>query len=97
MLLWCISVVIVTRLSHSRVMLLLIKMVMEYCQCTDDLPMLVTEVLGKLVDMMKVRVRVCVESKEALCTHIFLTLPCSSSTREPATLCWEQGLWRRLG
>ena len=35
-------------------MLLLIKMVMEYCQCTDDLPMLVTEVLGKLVDMMKV-------------------------------------------
>lgn len=43
-------------------MLLLIKMVVEYCQCTDDLPMLVTEVLGRLVDMMKVRVcvRVCI-------------------------------------
>ena len=35
-------------------MLLLIKIVLEYCQCADDLPMLVTEVLMKMIDMLKV-------------------------------------------
>ena len=29
-------------------------MVTEYCQCADDLPMLITDVMGRLVDMLKV-------------------------------------------
>ena len=39
-------------------MLLLIKIVVEYCQCADDLPMLVTEVLMKMIDMLKVCIHV---------------------------------------
>lgn len=35
------------------VLLLLIKMITEYCQIINDLPMLVTDILGKLVDMLK--------------------------------------------
>ena len=44
-------------LSHThthRIVLLLIKIVVEYCQCADDLPMLITEVLMKTIDMLKV-------------------------------------------
>ncbi len=37
-----------------RIVLLLIKMVMEYCSCADDLPMLITDVLSKLVEILKV-------------------------------------------
>ena len=29
-------------------------MITEYCQIINDLPMLVTDILGKLVDMLKV-------------------------------------------
>ena len=32
----------------------MIKMVMEYCQCADNLPMLVTEVMSKLIETLKV-------------------------------------------
>ena len=40
--------------SPLRIVLLLIKIITEYCQCADDLPMLVTEVMSKLVDTLKV-------------------------------------------
>ena len=36
------------------ILLLMIKMVMEYCQCADNLPMLVTEVMSKLIETLKV-------------------------------------------
>ena len=29
-------------------------MVTEYCQTADDLPMLITDILGRLVDLLKV-------------------------------------------
>ena len=54
-------------------MLLFIKMVIEYCQCTDDLPMLITEVLGKLVDMMKVHAR------KGLCSILKVASPSHSN------------------
>ena len=48
-------------LSHWRtctctnsVLLLVIKMVTEYCMCANDLPTLVTDVMGRLVDILKV-------------------------------------------
>ena len=40
-------------LSH-RVLCLLVTMVTEYCQTADDLPMLITDILGRLVDLLKV-------------------------------------------
>ena len=36
------------------IVLILVKVVVEYCQCADDLPMLVIEVMSKLIDTLKV-------------------------------------------
>lgn len=36
------------------IVLLLIKMMAEYCQCATDLPTLAYDVMGKLVDIMTV-------------------------------------------
>ena len=40
-------------LSH-RVLCILVTMVTDYCQTADDLPMLITDILGRLVDLLKV-------------------------------------------
>ena len=32
----------------------MLKVIMEYCQCVDDLPMLVNEVMSKLIETLKV-------------------------------------------
>ena len=37
-------------------MLLLVNMLVEYCQCVDDTPMLVTDIMNKLFETLKVRV-----------------------------------------
>ena len=37
---------------------LLVKIVLEYCQCADDLPNLVSEVMSKLIEILKVHVHV---------------------------------------
>ena len=34
---------------------LLVKIVVEYCQCADELPMLVNELMSKLVETLQVR------------------------------------------
>ena len=45
----------VTHLSVStRIVLLLLKIITEYCQCADDLPMLVNEIMSKLIEILKV-------------------------------------------
>lgn len=36
------------------VLCILITMITDYCQTADDLPMLVTDTLGKLVELLKV-------------------------------------------
>ena len=42
--------------SHlGSIVVLLINLVMEYCQCADDLPMLVNEVMSKLIETLKVQ------------------------------------------
>lgn len=46
---------IIYAFNHCSVVLLLIKVLLEYCQCADDLPMLVMEVMSKTVDLLKVR------------------------------------------
>ena len=38
----------------SSTVLLLLKMVVEYCQCVDDTPMLVTDIMNKLFEILKV-------------------------------------------
>ena len=38
-----------------RTLLLVIKMVVEYCQCVDDTPVLTAELLTKLCEILKVR------------------------------------------
>ena len=35
-------------------MLLLLKMVVEYCQCVDDIPSVAPDLLTRLVDLLKV-------------------------------------------
>ena len=37
-----------------RIVPLLVKIVLEYCQCADDLPNLVSEVMSKLIEVLKV-------------------------------------------
>ena len=32
----------------------MIRMITEYCNCADDLPMLATDILSKLIDLLKV-------------------------------------------
>lgn len=39
-------------------MLLLLNMLVEYCQCVDDTPMLVTDIMNKLFETLKVRFQV---------------------------------------
>ena len=41
--------------SLFRIVPLLVKIVVEYCQCADDLPNLVSEVMSKLIEVLKVR------------------------------------------
>ena len=38
----------------TRIVLLLLKIITEYCQCADDLPMLVNEIMSKLIEILKV-------------------------------------------
>ena len=40
-------------------MLLLLKMVVEYCQCVDDIPSVAPDLLTRLVDLLKVSFLVC--------------------------------------
>ena len=35
-------------------MLLLLKMIVEYCQCVDDIPSVAPDLLTRLVDLLKV-------------------------------------------
>lgn len=37
-----------------RTVLLLVNMLVEYCQCVDDTPMLVTDIMNKLFETLKV-------------------------------------------
>lgn len=37
-----------------RTVLLLLKMVVEYCQCVDDIPAVAPDLLTRLVDLLKV-------------------------------------------
>ena len=37
-----------------RTVLLLLKMVVEYCQCVDDIPSVAPDLLTRLVDLLKV-------------------------------------------
>ena len=53
-----------THTYTCRVIPLLIKLLHEYCQCANDLPMLITDVVGKLLELLKVCVRVC------KCVHV---------------------------
>ena len=39
-----------------RTLLLVIKMIVEYCQCVDDAPMLTAEILTKLCEILKVSI-----------------------------------------
>lgn len=39
---------------YSRTVLLLLKMVIEYCQCADDIPAVAADLLTRLVDLLKV-------------------------------------------
>ncbi len=39
---------------YCSVLLILIKMISDYCQIVNDLPNLVTDILTRLVDMIKV-------------------------------------------
>ena len=39
-----------------RTVLLLVNMLVEYCQCVDDTPMLVTDIMNKLFETLKVTV-----------------------------------------
>ena len=52
----------------NRIVPLLVKLLHEYCQCANDLPMLITDVLGKLLELLKVCVCVCV----CVCVEQFL-------------------------
>ena len=35
-------------------LLIVLRMITEYCNCADDLPMLATDILSKLIDLLKV-------------------------------------------
>ena len=48
-----------------RTVLLLVNMLVEYCQCVDDTPMLVTDIMNKLFETLKVTV---------LCVSFFVSL-----------------------
>ena len=53
--------------------LLLVKVMMEYCQCASDLPTLAYDVMGKLVDVMKVRKCICtihIMNTCVVCTYV---------------------------
>jgi vacuolar protein sorting-associated protein 54 len=55
------------------VVLLLVKVMMEYCQCASDLPTLAYDVMGKLVDVMKVRKCICtihIMNTCVVCTYV---------------------------
>ena len=39
-------------------MLLLVNMLVEYCQCVDDTPMLVADIMNKLFETLKVRFQI---------------------------------------
>ena len=41
-----------------RTVLLLVNMLVEYCQCVDDTPMLVTDIMNKLFETLKVRFQI---------------------------------------
>jgi hypothetical protein len=38
----------------SRTVLLLLKMVVEYCQCVDDIPSASPDILTRLIELLKV-------------------------------------------
>ena len=40
--------------SFYRTVLLLVNMLVDYCQCVDDTPMLVTDIMNKLFETLKV-------------------------------------------
>lgn len=40
--------------SLYRTVLLLVNMLVDYCQCVDDTPMLVTDIMNKLFETLKV-------------------------------------------
>ena len=48
-----------------RTVLLLVNMLVEYCQCVDDTPMLVTDIMNKLFETLKVTV---------LCVSFFVSM-----------------------
>ena len=43
-----------SHVSFYRTVLLLVNMLVDYCQCVDDTPMLVTDIMNKLFETLKV-------------------------------------------
>lgn len=40
--------------SHFRTVLMLLKMVVEYCHCVEDIPTATPDILSRLVELLKV-------------------------------------------
>ena len=53
--------IFVISVSYCRTVLLLVNMLVEYCQCVDDTPMLVTDIMNKLFEILKVSNKVAIK------------------------------------
>ena len=47
-------VFVLSYFCFHRTVLLLVNMLVEYCQCVDDTPILVTDIMNKLFETLKV-------------------------------------------
>ena len=82
-----------------RIVPLLVKIVLEYCQCADDLPNLVSEVMSKLIDVLKVLLYESLSLFSGRLPYHNLSPPfpsvASSSMVERVCWCWEREQWRQ--
>ena len=52
----------------------LLLVITEYCQTADDLPMLITDVLNRLVDLLKVIITLLTPHTVLYCTILYCTI-----------------------
>lgn len=53
---WCEIANLFVCLFAFRTVLLLIRIILEYCQCVDNIPSIATDMLTRLSDLLKVKI-----------------------------------------
>lgn len=74
-------------LFFLRTVLLLIRIILEYCQCVNDIPSIATDMLTRLSDLLKVRATSVAINISFSDVPVKL-LPCSCSTSIPGAASW---------